>query len=61
MQQGVMAPFYSFFFGMMIADAGYGLLLLLGTVLALKIFKLREEQRHNEVLLAMASLLYYGD
>lgn len=44
---GVMAPFYSFFFGMMIADAGYGLLLLLGTVLALKIFKLREEQKNT--------------
>ena len=34
---------------MMIADAGYGLLLLLGTVLALKIFKLRRAKEHNEV------------
>lgn len=36
----VLAPFYFTFFGMMVADLGYGLLLFLGTMLALKIFHL---------------------
>lgn len=31
-----MAPFYAVFFGMMVADVGYGLLMLLGTLYALK-------------------------
>lgn len=32
-----MAPFYLVFFGMMVADLGYGLLIFLGTTLALKL------------------------
>lgn len=32
----VVAPFYLIFFGMMVADMGYGLLMLIGTILALK-------------------------
>lgn len=40
-------PFYIFFFGMMIGDLGYGLLLLLGTGIALKTFNLSKEQRKN--------------
>lgn len=32
----LLAPFYFFFFGMMIGDMGYGLLMLLGTAYALK-------------------------
>ena len=36
----VLAPFYFTFFGMMVADLGYGLLLFLGTMFALKIFHL---------------------
>jgi V/A-type H+-transporting ATPase subunit I len=31
-------PFYLVFFGMMVADLGYGLLMLIGTILALKCF-----------------------
>lgn len=43
----IMAPLYSFFFGMMVADAGYGLLLLLGTVTLLKVFNLTDEQKNT--------------
>lgn len=32
----VVAPFYLIFFGMMVADMGYGLLMLIGTIFALK-------------------------
>ncbi|GHU62371.1 V-type ATP synthase subunit I [Clostridia bacterium] len=35
-----MTPFYLVFFGMMVADVGYGILLLLGTLLAQKFFSL---------------------
>ena len=35
------APFYLFFFGMMVADIGYGLILLIATAVALKFFNLK--------------------
>lgn len=38
-------PFYLIFFGMMVADAGYGLLMLLGTVAALKFFHFDNEMK----------------
>ena len=38
----LLAPFYLIFFGMMIGDIGYGLLLLIGTAVALKCFNLEE-------------------
>lgn len=36
----LMTPFYLLFFGMMVADVGYGLVLLIGTTLLLKLFNL---------------------
>jgi V/A-type H+-transporting ATPase subunit I len=41
----LLAPFYLLFFGMMVADIGYGLILLTGTILALKLLKLEEDTR----------------
>ncbi|MEG1795081.1 MAG: V-type ATP synthase subunit I [Clostridium sp.] len=38
-------PFYLVFFGMMLSDAGYGLLILLATGIALKAFNLDDEMR----------------
>ena len=35
-----MTPFYLVFFGMMVADVGYGLLMLIGTILAQKLLVL---------------------
>lgn len=41
----LLMPFYWFFFGMMGADIGYGLILLIGTAIALKFFNLRPAMR----------------
>ena len=41
----VMSFFYYLFFGMMLSDAGYGLVMLIGTTLALKKFKLETSMR----------------
>jgi len=41
----LLAPFYSFFFGMMVADLGYGLLLFMATAFVLRVFNLTEEQK----------------
>ncbi|NLM35533.1 MAG: V-type ATP synthase subunit I [Clostridiales bacterium] len=40
----LLAPFYLIFFGMMVADAGYGALVLIGSAIILKCFKLDEEK-----------------
>ncbi len=42
-----LAPFYLIFFGMMVADLGYGLIMLIGTLIALKTFNLSDSQRDS--------------
>ena len=39
-----LAPFFLLFFGMMVADVGYGLLLCIGSFIALKVFNLDNKQ-----------------
>ena len=41
----LLAPFYAFFAGMMVGDLGYGLVLFIGTFIALKAFNLNASQR----------------
>lgn len=41
----LLAPFYLIFFGMMVADIGYGALVLVGTLLAKALFKLDEGKK----------------
>ncbi|CUQ07930.1 V-type ATP synthase subunit I [Clostridium baratii] len=41
----LLAPFFLIFFGMMVADAGYGLLILIGSLVALKVFNLDDSQK----------------
>ncbi|WP_024613512.1 V-type ATP synthase subunit I [Clostridium sp. Ade.TY] len=41
----LLAPFFLLFFGMMVADVGYGVLLLIGSIVALKVLKLDDGQR----------------
>lgn len=44
---GVMMPWYSLSFGMMMGDAGYGLVILILTTLALRLFRLKEGMKNT--------------
>ena len=41
-----LAPFYLIFFGMMVADVGYGLITLIASIVALKVLNLDEDKRN---------------
>lgn len=54
-------PFYALFFGMMLADLGYGLILLLGSAIPLLTFKLDEGQKNTLMLvltLAVSTMIW---
>ena len=51
----LMSFFYYLFFGLMLSDAGYGLLMILGTLFVLKKYKPEEKMRRN-----MQLFLYCG-
>lgn len=46
----VMSFFYYLFFGMMLSDAGYGLLMVIGTIIALKKFNLEKPMKKTLVM-----------
>ena len=49
-------PFYSLFFGMMLADLGYGLILIFGAAIPLLMFKLSKEQRDTLTLVLVLAV-----
>ncbi len=55
------APFYILFFGMMLSDAGYGIVMFIGTLIALKSFNLDEGMRKTVKMfffLSMSTVLW---
>ncbi|MBG9982240.1 V-type ATP synthase subunit I [Aerococcaceae bacterium DSM 111020] len=55
-------PFYALFFGMMLADLGYGLILLLGSAIPLLLFNLTKSQKQtlSLVLTLAVSTIVWG-
>ncbi len=58
----LLAPFYIFFFGMMLSDAGYGLVMFVGTLIALTTFNLDEDTRKSIKMFFLLSIstIFWG-
>ncbi|KYH30312.1 MULTISPECIES: V-type ATP synthase subunit I [Clostridium] len=58
----IMSVFYAVFFGMMLSDAAYGVLLVIGTAIALMFFKLNKAMRNNMKLFLFLgiSTIFWG-
>jgi len=58
----LLAPFYIFFFGMMLSDAGYGLVMFVGTLIALTTFNLDEDTRRSIKMFFLLSIstIFWG-
>lgn len=52
----LLAPFYAFFFGMMTADAGYGILVFIGCMLALKFCNLKPSMKKSIKFFSIISI-----
>jgi V/A-type H+/Na+-transporting ATPase subunit I len=58
----LLAPFYIFFFGMMLSDAGYGFVMFVGTLIALTTFNLDDETRKSIKMFFLLSIstIFWG-
>lgn len=58
----LLAPFYIFFFGMMLSDAGYGFVMFVGTLIALTTFNLDDEMRKSIKMFFLLSIstIFWG-
>lgn len=58
----LLAPFYIFFFGMMLSDAGYGFVMFVGTLIALTTFNLDDDTRKSIKMFFLLSIstIFWG-
>ncbi len=58
----LLTPFYIFFFGMMLSDAGYGFLILIGTIIALVAFNLDDDMKKTMRMFCLLgiSTIFWG-